>query len=208
MDSGETQLRNWGCFGVLGGTRHRLGGIGSGPTVRLACRGAGRPRSRPSGTTGTAGKKPPKPRHPFRPLLRPTPPMPPTTPRRLRQHPPQPTPRPAASTKTSPPEPKVVTAPPNRQQPRTRLPNLGGRFRSPLQNPGSSTRTQFKAALARLPAPLAAQLARLATRHRIVQSAEQRPAPVPTQGLEFPPNGESAEPSKERKTNAGCPPLE
>ena len=49
-------------------------------------------------------------------------------------------------TKTSPPEPKAVTAPPNRhrQQHRTPLPNLGGRFRSPLQNHGSSTRHSSK----------------------------------------------------------------
>ena len=41
----------------------------------------------------------------------------------------------------STPEPKVVTAPANRhrQQPRTQLPNLGGRFRSPLRSHGSST---------------------------------------------------------------------
>ena len=50
----------------------------------------------------------------------------------------------AGSTPT--PEPKVVTAPPNRhrQQPRTRHPNPDRRFRSPLQSHGSSTRHSSK----------------------------------------------------------------
>ena len=106
VDAGETKLRNWGCFEVLGGTRHQLGGIGSGPTVRLAYRRAGRPRSRPSGTTETAGKKPPEPRHPFRPLLRPTTTMPPPTPRRLRRHAPQPAPGPPPRRKPRHPNPR------------------------------------------------------------------------------------------------------
>ena len=66
----------------------------------------------------------------------------------------------------------ATTVPPNRHryQPRTPLPNLGGRFRSPLQNHGSFDQAQLEAALTRLPAPLATQLARLATRHRIRHS--------------------------------------
>ena len=78
----------------------------------------------------------------------------------------------ADSTNNSRAEPNTATtAPrPDRYQLRTRLPNLGGRFRSPLQNHGSIDHKQLEAALARLPKPLAAQLARLGTRHRIRRS--------------------------------------
>ena len=37
VDSGETQLRNQDCFGVLDGTRHGSGRVGAGPAVGLAC---------------------------------------------------------------------------------------------------------------------------------------------------------------------------
>ena len=101
----------------------------------------------------------------------------------------------------SPPEPTPTAAPNPATEPGRPVPVT-------TPEPRVIDQAQLKAALARLPAPLAAQLARLATRHRIVQGAEQRPAPVPIQGLEFPPNGESAEPSKEGRTNATGPPLE
>ena len=50
------------------------------------------------------------------------------------------------STKTSIPEPHTATTVPrpDRHQPRTRLPDPGGRFRSPLQNHGSSTTNSSK----------------------------------------------------------------
>ena len=51
----------------------------------------------------------------------------------------------AASTKPSTPKPDPTTVPrPDRYQPRTRLPNPDRRFRSPLQNPGSSTTNSSK----------------------------------------------------------------
>ena len=55
VDSGETQLRNQGCFGVLGGTRHGLGGVGSGSAVGLACRRS-RPPSKLTGWYGWDGR--------------------------------------------------------------------------------------------------------------------------------------------------------
>ena len=99
----------------------------------------------------------------------------------------------------SPPEPTPTAAPNPATEPGRPVPVT-------TPEPRVIDQAQLEAALARLPAPLATQLARLATRHRIVQGAEQRPAPVPIQGS--PPNGTSAEPSKEGRTNAAGPPLE
>ena len=168
-----TQLRNQGYFGVLGRTRRRLGEIGPGSTVRLACRRAGRPRSRPGSPAGTAGTQPPKPRPPFRPLLRPTPTMPPTPPRRLRRHPPQPAPRTPPRRTTRGPNPTQRPQFTDRTdispEPGYRTQPAGSSHRR--QNHGSSTTNSSKPPLARLPQPLAAQLARLATRHRIIHDA-------------------------------------
>ena len=145
VDTGETQLRNHGYFGGLGGTRRRLGGVGSGPTVRLACRGAG--RSLEVDRVVRLGRPVQNPRglatHFARCFARPqlchqrhqgacgdT---------RLKQH------RGPASTNTSQPEPHTTTtAPPNQYQPRTSLPNPDRRFRSPLQNHGSSITNSSK----------------------------------------------------------------
>ena len=105
LDSGETQLRNTGYFGVLGRDPTSVG-VGSELARRgLACRGAGRPRSRPGGAAGTAGTEPPEPRHPFRPLLRPTTTMPPQAPRHLRQNPFEPAPGPPTRRTTRGPNP-------------------------------------------------------------------------------------------------------
>ncbi len=76
--------------------------------------------------------------------------------------PPEPTPTATPNPATEPGRPVPVTAP----------------------EPRVIDQAQLKAALARLPAPLVTQLARLATRHRIVQSAEQRPAPAAWRGLQ------------------------
>ena len=91
-----------------GGSR---GGILQETLMGLACRGAGRPRDRPGGTTETAGTEPPRPRHPFRPLLRPTPTLPPTAPRRLRRHAPQPTSGPSPRRKPRNPNPTQPQSP-------------------------------------------------------------------------------------------------
>ena len=92
----------------------------------------------------------------------------------------------------SPPEPAPTSAPNPATEPRLTIPVTA-------TEPRVIDHKQFEAALARLPKPLATQLARLATRHRIVQGAEQQPGPVPIQ--ESPLNGASAEPSKEGRTN-------
>ena len=172
MDSGETQLRNQGCFGVLGRTRRQLGGIGSGPTVRLACRGAGRPRSRPSSTTETTGKKPPKPSPPISPAASPAPsyatadtkapavaPVSTSTAaRRLDENLEGRIPHSDHSSPTGP-----VSAPNPATEPGRPIPVTA-------PEPRVIDQAQLEAALTRLPAPLATQLARLATRHRIRHS--------------------------------------
>ena len=60
-----------------------------------------------------------------------------------------------------------MAAPPNRHQhqPQTQLPDLGDRFPVTAPEPRVIDQAQMEAALARLPAPLAAQLARLASRY-------------------------------------------